>query len=147
GYKEWKENDFGAVRSVYLEYRIKRAKGGMGEASRIPLYAYETDSVVPHAAAALVDMSLPLPGFRLKGVGVATRWSLADLVPEEGDTILVQACAHDFNDVAAFDVPGRSLVLKLQVVAKSALTAEVDDAQAKLQQELVRLREQQEAAI
>ncbi len=147
------EDDVYAVRSVYLEFRHKGKDGQFLDAAprRVPIYDHESaGAAIPQIMAALsgVPLSLPGPALRLRPrrLQVATRWSLAGLV-EEGDTLLVQACAHDFNDVAAFNVPGRSPVLELRVVGKPALMAQVDDAQAKVEQELVRLREAQEKAI
>jgi hypothetical protein len=142
-----------AVRSVYLEYR-RRGKDGKfldSGPTRIPLYDHATaGAAIPQALAAFAAMPIPVVGpparLRPKVVQAGKRWSLEGLV-EEGDTLLVQACAHDFNDVVAFNVPGRSPVIELRVVGRTQFKNQLDDAQAKLQQDLVRLREQQDEAL
>ncbi len=148
------EDEVYAVRSMYLEYRRKDRDGKFLDDGprRIPLYdGGAVGRVVPQLLACLAARPVPLAAgyalrLRPKRVEAETRWSLAGLA-NEGDTLLVQACALDFNDLAAFPTPGRSPVLELKVVGRKKLVADLDDAQAQMQQALMRLREMQQRAI
>ncbi|MCI0463480.1 MAG: hypothetical protein L0Z62_41610 [Gemmataceae bacterium] len=148
------EDDVYAVRSVYLEYRRQGKDGRFRDEGpqRLAMYDHAaTGSAIPQVLGALAKQPLPVPAgadlrLRLKRVQAQVRWPLAGLV-EEGDTLLVQACALDFNDVSPFPNPGRSAVIRLTVVGRKELLRTVDDGQAKLEQELVKLREMQEQAI
>jgi hypothetical protein len=146
------EDEVYAVRSVYLEYRRKGKDGRFLDngPTRIPLYDHRAaEAIYPQVLSALAGMPVPAvgprPRLRPKKVQAGLRWSLEGL-GEEGDTLLVQACAHDFNDVVAFNVPGRSPVIELRIVSKQQFQAGVDDVQAKLKDELIRLREMQAKA-
>ncbi len=147
------EDEVYAVKSVYLEYRRKGKDGKFLDRgpTRIALYDHRAaGAAYPQLLAGLAGTPVPLVGpdlrLRPKRLQAGTRWSLEGLV-EEGDTLVVQACAHDFNDVVAFNHPGRSAVIELRVVSKQQFQAGVDDAQARLRDELVRLREMQEKAL
>jgi hypothetical protein len=147
------DDEFFAVRSVYLEFRRKDKDGKWLDArpGRLPLYdGPGLERVVQRLLSALAAMPLRLPGpgphLRPRQVQVSRRWSLTARV-KEGDILVLQACAHDFNDVAAFNVPGRSHEVELRVVGRSALQGQLDEAQQQIQQELIRLREWQEQAL
>ena len=142
-----------AVRSIHLEYRRKGKDGQFLDngPKRVPLYDDETaGAIFPQVLAAFACTPVPVvgPPLRLRPtrLQVGKLWSLEGLA-EEGDTLLVQACAHDFNDVVAFNVPGRSPVLELRIVGRSEFRAQLDEAQGRLQQDLVRLREMQNQAL
>jgi len=147
------DDEFFAVRSMYLEYRRKDKDGKwLDEApGRLPLYdGPALGEAIGHLlaifAAAPVPMPAPAPRFRPKQVQAIRRWSLAGRV-KEGDVLVLQACAHDFNDVCAFSFPGRSHEVELRIVGPQALQAILDEAQGQVQQELIRLREWQEQAL
>jgi hypothetical protein len=147
------DDEFFAVRSVYLAYRRKNKDGAWLEdrPQRVPLYdGPAAEQNVSQLLAAVVGspVNVPLPALHLrpKQVQVARRWSLAGLV-KDGDLLVLQACAHDFNDVAAFNLPGCSHEVELRVVSRPAIQAVLDEAQAQIQQELIRLREWQEQAL
>jgi hypothetical protein len=147
------DDEFFAVRSMYLEYRRKDKEGNWLDAApgRVPLYdGPALGGVLPQILSGLASgpLTLPAPALHLRPrqVQVLRRWSLAGLV-KEGDILVLQVCAHDFNDVAAFNVPGRSHELELRVVGRPALEAILDEAQGQIQQELIRLREWQEQAL
>jgi hypothetical protein len=147
------DDEFFAVRSMYLEYRRKDKEGKWLDAAagRVPLYdGPALGEALPQILSSLASGPLMLPApplhLRPRQVLVLRRWSLAGLV-KEGDILVLQVCAHDFNDVAAFNVPGRSHEVELRVVGRPALEAIVDEAQGQVQQELIRLREWQEQAL
>jgi hypothetical protein len=100
------------------------------------------------AGPSLLTVAAPVPPLAMKPTRVEARrrWSLAGLV-NEGDVLVIQACARDYNDLPAFPAPGRSPVLELRVVSRPAVAAELDDAQAQLQAELLELRVMQAKAI
>src|SRR5262249_7026252 len=66
---------------------------------------------------------------------------------KEGDLITLRACADDFDDVLVDKQPGRRHEIELRIISRNALEANLNQDQAKLQQELLRLREQQREAI
>jgi hypothetical protein len=123
-----------AVRSVYLEYRLKDADRQWLDdgPARLPLHE-------PGAAEGG-------PRQRLPRIRVERRWSLAGLV-EEGQTLVIQACADDFNDVTGFPSQGRSHTVELQVVSKAQLARVIDEGLGQVQQELVRIHEMQKDAL
>ena len=65
----------------------------------------------------------------------------------EGDTLTIQACADDFDDVAVNKEPGRSHEIELRVVSPTALDLALNEAQGRIQQELLRLQKQQQEAL
>jgi hypothetical protein len=146
------EDETFAVRSVYLEYR-RRDKDGRTldeQPLRLPLFEQQAAALaLPHL---LVLSGQPLPIFapdwrlRPRRVQVGQRWSLKGLA-QEGDILVIQACADDFNNVIAHHTPGRSIEVELRIVGRQALAGILDDAQGKIQQELLRLREWQEKAL
>jgi len=147
------DDEFFAVRSVYLEYRRKDKDGKWLDDGprRLPLYdGPALGEVIPQLlsifAAAPVPLPTPALHLRPRQVQVLERWSIAGLV-KEGEVLVLQACAHDFNDVAAFNLPGRSHEVELRVVSRQALHAILDEAQGQIQQELIRMREWQEQAL
>lgn len=119
-----------AVRSVFLEYRRRGADRQWIDAApkRVPLYP------PPDAAPE-----------RLQQVELSTSWSLAGLV-EDGQTLVLSACADDFNDVVT-NPPGRSAEIELRVVTPKQLARIHDEKLGEIQQELLRLQRMQEQAL
>ena len=75
------------------------------------------------------------------------RWSLRGLKLNAGDTLVLQACADDFDDVTVGKKPGCSQEVELHIVGRTGLDLILNDAQARVQQELVRLHKQQQEAL
>jgi hypothetical protein len=143
----------GALKCVYLEYRRRDRDGDRVEEAprRLVLYDHQTVNVaVPQILSAFAAAPVPMPAPVLKlrpdRLTLNQRWSLDGLV-KEGDVLVLQACAEDFNDIVAFPQPGRSHEIELRVVSRGALVVILDEAQAQLEQELLRLRELQQKAI
>src|SRR5262249_53461862 len=65
----------------------------------------------------------------------------------EGDVVILQACADDFDDVTVYKEPGRSHQVEIQIVGRSALEVVLNQEQARVQQDLMRLREKQREAL
>jgi hypothetical protein len=142
-----------AVRSAWLEYRRKDRDGHAldPEPLRLPLYDHQAvGQALPPLLTALAGQPAPPPAaqarLRPRLLQLSRRWPLQGLV-KEGDVLVIQACADDFNDVSAHHTPGRSHEVELRVVGPPALAAVLDEAQARVQQELLRLREWQEKAL
>jgi hypothetical protein len=65
----------------------------------------------------------------------------------EGDVVVVQACADDFDDVAVDKEPGRSHQVEIRIVGRNALEIVLGQEQARVQQELLRLRQKERDAL
>jgi hypothetical protein len=139
-----------AVRSVYLEYRTKR--------DDVPRRVYLYDPKVGPAPllapwtglSVLAAPTLPARPQRLEFRQKLNVASLrhADGSPlKEDDTILLRVCADDFDDVSPNKEPGRSQEVEIKIVGRNALEIVLNQEQANVQQELLRLREKQREAL
>ncbi|MFN4260219.1 MAG: hypothetical protein ACK4RK_13060, partial [Gemmataceae bacterium] len=143
-----------ALRSVYLEYRTRPDD----PPRRWPFYDYARTSsglaqVQAGFAAAPLPLPTPWPRLRPTYWTVRQRWSLANIRHldgsplREGDVVLIQGCATDFDDVWSAKDAGRSHEIELHIVGMPALEAQLNQTQAEVQQELLRLREHQRDAL
>lgn len=142
-----------ALRSVWLEYRRKDRHGAWIDAEPRKLLFYDHQKSSQGMALLLQAVAgKPMPllfqplELRPKFLLLQQRWSLRGLAVE-GETLVIQACADDFCDVIAFRQPGRSVEIELKVVGKAALAAVIDEAEAKIQQQILQLRDMQDQAI
>jgi hypothetical protein len=119
-----------AVRSVFLEYRKKDAEGKWLDDGPTRLLLYEH----------------PVGEKKVQRVPVEKRWSLKGLA-KDGETLIVQACADDFNNVAVYNSPGRSHEVELRIVNRGQLAKKIDEGLGLVQEELVRLQQMQEEAL
>jgi hypothetical protein len=137
-----------AVRSVFLEYRV----GKQAATGRVSLY----DS------AALAARVAPAVGPGIRAAGLRPRQKRVEIdqplpvrllthpdgsPPQEGDVILLTACADDFDDVTFDKQPGRSHEVEIRVVGRETLEVAINEEQTRLQQDLLRLREKQREAL
>jgi hypothetical protein len=129
-------DDFYGLRSVYLEYRRKDRHGQWVDPEAKKLLFYDQRMLRPLLPLELEPRRLQL----------THRWSLKGLAVE-GETIVIQACADDFNDVSACPQPGKSHEVELKIVGKQGLAQVVDEQEAQFQQQLLKLRDMQERAI
>src|SRR5205823_13017800 len=120
---------------------------------RLPLYDHAAlEEVLPQLFTAM-SSSVPTPALaqplRLRPLRleIGRRWSLRELNLQEGAILVLQACADDFDDVTVGKKPGCSQEVELRVVSRTALELALDEAQAQVQQELVRLHKQQQEAL
>ena len=137
-----------AVRSVFLEYRVGRAGpprrlvlSGPGDAVRTTA-AWAGPGVLAAGAVprpTRLEFRRPLP------VRSFTRSD--GTLPREGDVVVLQACADDFDDVTPNKEPGRSSEVELRIVGRDALEVALNQEQARVQQDLVRLREKERDAL
>jgi hypothetical protein len=143
-----------ALRSVYLEYRCKKTD----PPRRLPLYDHGTAAAtLERAFAGLVgrEPADPPPGARLQRVALTRPLALKEfrhLKPGEGglkdgDVLTLQVCADDFDDVSVDKQPGRSHEVEVRIVSRNALDLMLTQAQARVQQDLVKLRERQREAL
>ncbi|HJT78201.1 MAG TPA: hypothetical protein VJ739_13440, partial [Gemmataceae bacterium] len=143
-----------AVRSVALEYRCRKDD----PPRRLPLYDHQAAGLgVAGTLSALASPALPVQlqpvKLRPQHVPVGRRISLKEFrhldgAPlKEGDVLVLQAVADDFDDVAVDKQPGRSHEIEIQIIGRNALEIALNKEQARIQQELVKLREQQREAL
>lgn len=143
------EDDF-AIRSAWLEYRT-----GSGEAPRtVRLFDAERGVAAALAPfAGVAGLAAPAPRLRLPRLQFLRALPIrslrrADGGPlREGDTVVLQACANDFDDVSVGKEPGRSHEVTIRIVGRDVLEAELNREQAHIQQELVQLRDRQREAL
>jgi hypothetical protein len=139
-----------ALRSVWIEYRTQP-----NEAPRVRRLYHHRTGHHPQIArwAGTGVLAAPVPRLRpqrLEFDRVLAMQSLrhADGRPlKEGDVVLLQACADDFDDVSPGKEPGRSHQVEIRIVGRDALDLAVNAEQTRVQQELVRQREKQREAL
>lgn len=133
-------------------------RAGVESASRIPLYDHQSlGTVLPQVLAGLTGSPIPMPALSLRlrpqRLLIARRLSLSAITwsnrgtLQEGDVIKIQAFADDFDDVAVDKLPGKSHEIELRIIGKPALEALLNRAQTEVQEELLRLRKQQQEAL
>jgi hypothetical protein len=142
-----------AVRSVYLEYRHIGKDGRYRDAgpTRVPLYDHRgLGTGLPELLEALTGTAWPAPSLGLKlrpqRLALERSWSLAGLA-EVDEVLEVEVCAHDFNDVSAFPVPGRSGKLRLRIVGKEALQKVLTGKRQKIEKALIEVQKKQDQAL
>jgi hypothetical protein len=135
------------LRNLWLEYRRRTGETGpAGVTARFPLH----DSALQQRAAALLPAAVALSQGRSAPplrVEINRRWPLAPLRLQEGEILLLQACADDFDDITVGKKPGRSHEVELRVVSRTTLDLALNEAQAQVQQEITRLSKQQRDAL
>jgi len=139
-----------AVRSMFLEYRTQRDE----QPRRLYLYdpaAGPAALLSPWTGAAILAAP-PMPlhtqrlEFRQKLPLQSLRHADGSSLRED-DTVILRACADDFDDVRVNKEPGRSNEVEIHIVGRNALDLVLNQEQANVQQELVRLREREHEAI
>jgi hypothetical protein len=127
-----------AVRSVFLEYRTKKTDSPRS----MQLWDYHTAGFA--IAWALVAQVEPV---RLRPVVVPIhqpislrRFHHPNGEPlKEGDVLTFQLCGDDFDDVSVNKAPGRSHEIEIRIIGRNQLDLIVNQEEANVQQELVRL--------
>jgi hypothetical protein len=146
------EDPLYAVRSVSLEARRKKDEESLAEIRRLPLYDHVMMAeIAARLLSAAPGLPLRMPGLpprlRPQHLDIQGRWSLAPLKLQEGDVVVIAVGADDFDDVTVGKQPGRSHEVELRVVNKLALDLALNEMQAQIQQDLVRLEKQQQEAL
>jgi len=148
------EDDQYAVRATWLEYRTNK-----DDPPRFrPLYDHRALGLglpLVLGSASPAPLRVPPPFLRLRPgrVEVAQRLVLRDIrrldakALQEGDVVILQAAADDFDNVSPGKLPGKSHEVELRIVGLPALEALLHQAQEQVQQELQRVREQERAAL
>jgi hypothetical protein len=132
-----------AIRSIYVDYRIRRFQSDVVDAGRMSIYDHELfGRALPQLLSSFAT-DLRLRPQHLEG---DRRWNLSSLELKQGDILALQICADDFDDVTALKQAGQSHEIELRVVDKNALEISLNEQQAQLQQELLRLQKQQQEA-
>jgi len=132
-----------AIRTVGLEYRTTTT----APTRTIPLFdaARLSDSV---------NQAFGIPSVRLRPAQWSddnrlplSRFRHADGSPlREGDVLILNAYATDFDDVSTFKAPGRSSEVLIRIVSPAALDATLQQAQVKARQDVEQLRDIQRRA-
>jgi len=139
-----------AVRSVYLEYRSGR------EEPPQRLYLYDpavgpAPLLAPWSGPAVLATS-PLTT-RPQRLDFQQKLSLKSIRHADGsslkedDVLLLRACADDYDDVNPTKEQGHSPEIEVRIVGRNALEIILNQEQANIQQELLRLREKQREAL
>jgi hypothetical protein len=139
-----------AVRSAWLEYRTRADE----PARMLSLYDHSQGlgrALGPWGGVAPV--AAPVPRLRLPRLKFTRKLSLrsilhADNTPlKEGDVLVLQAFADDFDDVSVGKEPGKSHQVTIRIVAREKLEVELNREQARIQKELEKLRDLQREAL
>jgi hypothetical protein len=144
------EDTIYAVRSVFVSYRTRRTD----PPRFLALYDHQTaprQVLAPVTGAAF--LAGPTPA--LRPTHVACNRSLpvvslkhSDGAPlQEGDVVILQAGADDFDDVTLNKQPGLSAEVEIRIVGRNALDVLLNQDQARIQQDLLRQREKERDAL
>jgi hypothetical protein len=136
------------IRDAFVEYRTRTG----GPVQRLSLYDHR-DGPAPLLAplagvAAFANPARPRPtrlAFR-RPLRVADIHHPEGEPLREGDVVVVQGCADDYDDVTVDKEPGRSHQVEIRIVGRNALEVVLDQEQARLQQDILRLRQKQREA-
>jgi hypothetical protein len=148
------EDQIFAIRSAHLDYRIRPGdpSGDARPDGRLPLYDHESlGQVIAQLLASLAPwqapVAAPLLRLRPQRLPIVRRLPLAELDLREGDLLVLQAWADDFDDVTAGKKPGQSQEIEIRIIGRVALELALDEAQTQMQQELLRLHRLQRDAL
>ncbi|MFO0842914.1 MAG: hypothetical protein U0797_11040 [Gemmataceae bacterium] len=136
-----------AVRSSWLEYRV-----GDEPARAVPLFDAGRGIDLGHWGGPTFR-GAPTPRLRARRLEFDRRLALrllrhADGSPlRENDVVLLQAFADDFDDVSVGKEPGKSHQVTIRIVGREALDNEVNREQARIQSDLVKVRDKQREAL
>lgn len=141
-----------ALKEGFIEYRTDRNE----LPRRLELVNYPTLSkllpglsgFMPGMPTALLsEADLRPPGTNFEGRFLLKQFTRADGTPlEEGDTLILNVAATDFDDVTLFKQPGRSHEVEIQVVGLSHLDMLLQQAQLQLRNEFLQMKESQREA-
>ncbi len=139
--------DLYGIRSVFLEFTRKPGEDKPVEPTqrRFLCDPRRAGAILRHLAGTpIVPEALAriAPGqFRFKAT-----WPLNQQF-QEGDIILVQACADDYFDVFTIREPGRSRkLLEIHIVGEPKIVANLDQEMANIKQALDKIKENQQKA-
>jgi hypothetical protein len=141
-----------AVRSLFVEYRCRKSDAPR----KLALYDHEAvGKGLAGILSGLAGQRFPIPELRLRPPQLTVTKNLSinhfrhpDGRPlKEGDVLVLQFCADDFDDVSLDKKPGRSHEVELRIVGRATLEAVLEKTHAQVQQELVRLQKLQQQAI
>jgi hypothetical protein len=88
----------------------------------------------------------PDPTERVRQLKLESRLSIKGLV-KVGESLVVQGCAHDFNNVVAFNHPGKTAPIRWLIVSESVFQAKDDEAFKTIRNELLEAKKDQAKVI
>ena len=133
-----------AVRSAWLEYRTNKSEMGR----RFYFDHQQYGQLLPR----MFSTAVPPLRLRWQNLLIDNRLEVAsfrhaDQSPlREGDLLVIQMAADDFDDVTFDKAPGRSHEVELRIVSPAALDAMLNKDQAALRQSLLQLQKWQKEA-
>src|SRR5262245_947008 len=139
-----------AVRSVWLEYRVNNE-----QRMRVRVL-YDHRLGLAREALPLTGLGVlaaPVPRLRLPRVEFNRSFPLRSVKHldgsplKEGDVVVLQACADDFDDVTVGKEPGRGPAVEIHIVGRNEFEARMNQEQGQVQQELQKLHEKQREAL
>jgi hypothetical protein len=139
-----------ALRSVFVEYRTQR-----DERPRRRFLYDPASGLAPLLAPLAGPEFLAAPPLSSKPQRLEFRQKLAlsslrhadGSALKEEDVVFLRAAADDFDDFTVGKQPGRSHEVEIHVVGRNALDLILNQKQADVQQELLRLREREREAL
>ncbi|MCX7699536.1 MAG: hypothetical protein N2039_01530, partial [Gemmataceae bacterium] len=132
-----------AVRSAWLEYRTIKDAPPRPER----LYDHRALGGAARAAGAVNSVRVRLPHVSLSDQLRIASFRHADGSPlKENDVLILQVAADDFDDVTGQKEPGRSHEVELRVVSAATLEAMLQQEQANVRGQLLRLQQWQREA-
>jgi hypothetical protein len=139
-----------AIRTAWLEYRTRPDE----EPRRLLLYHHRLGLALDAAPwTGPGVLAAPTPRLRLQRLEFDRTFPLRairhrDGTPlKEGDVVVLQACADDFDDVSVGKEPGRSPSVEIRIASRPEFDSRVNQEQGQIQQELVRLHQKQRDAL
>jgi hypothetical protein len=140
-----------ALRTVWLSYRrISVSQQAEPAQGNLLLYHHEMfERAIPMLVAGLTRLPLPPAVLRMRWqhVEAGRLWPIGSLHLSEGDTLVLQARADDFDDLTVGKQPGSSHEVELHVVGRPSLELALNRAEAQIAQELARLEKLQTEAL
>jgi hypothetical protein len=138
------------IRSVYLEYRTGREE----QPRRLYLFdpaAGPAPLLVSWTGPAV--LAVPALSIRPQRLEFRQKMSLKSICHPDGgslkedDVVLLRACADDYDDVNPNKEQGHSPEIEVRIVGRNALEITLNQEQANIRQELLRLREKERESI
>ena len=143
------EDPLYGLRSVFLEYRTQPDQ----PPQRLLLHDGRTavaEVLAPLAGPAVQALALDLRPTRLefeRALSVASLRRPDGSSLREGDVVLLQACADDWDDLDPFREPGRSHVVEIRIIDRNEFDLTLNQEQTDVQQKLLRLHEKELQAL
>jgi hypothetical protein len=153
-------DEFFAVKTVYVEYRRKDAKGDLiDEPTRVVLYeGKDFGKLIPEMFTRAGYLNLPLKTLpkpalvgqnlrlRPKKLDFETVWNLKNQF-KENELIEIEICADDFCDLDPFRRAGRSTTIELRIVSVRTIKWDAENRLRQILENVKRIAKMEEQAL